>query len=124
MDISIEARTARATALAKLLAGGTLCVRTGGKPADCAGEAAGSEITSLSLPNQMTVKDGGIVAVSAPLRGLAVAKGVPGHWRVEKGGKCVAQGNVGKDFPMPAQEIEQGQVIELRSWLITENLEN
>ena len=103
-----------------MLAGGTLCVRTGEKPA--LGDAgAGTEIVSLPLPGSMTVRDGSIVAVGEPLRALAVARGVPGHWRVEKGGKCVAQGAVGKDFPMPAQDIEQGQMIELRSWLITDD---
>lgn len=120
MQFSTEVRTARAVALAEKLAGGTLCVRTGGKPMACADADAGVEIVSLKLPGKMTVKDGVVSAVAEPLRGLAMVKGVPGHWRVSKGGKCVAQGAVGQDFPIPAQEIEQGQLIEMRGWLITD----
>ena len=120
MQLANEVRTARAVALAEKLAGGTLCVRTGEKPAAATDGEAGTEIVSMKLPEKMSVKDGVLSAVAAPLRGIAAAKGVPGHWRVTKGSKCVAQGSVGVGFPIPAEEIEQGQMIEMRSWNITE----
>lgn len=110
MKLSVEARNARAAALAKMLAGGKLCIVS----------SSGGEIASVELPGTMTVKDGAIAAVSSPVRVLASAAGTPAMWRVEKGGKTVAEDAVGKGFPLPEKEILQGQMIELRSWSIAD----
>ena len=119
MDLSSETRIARATALAKLLAGATLSIRSGAKPASCEA-AGGSEIASLELPGNISVKGDTITVIAAPVRGLSKARGVPGHIRVEKAGKCVLQAAVGVEFPMAQEEIEQGQMIEVRSWSIVD----
>lgn len=119
MQLSTEVLTARAVATAQSFAGGTLCLRTGGVPADCKSGASGTEIASLALADRMTVQGTDIVIVSSPVRALALVKGVPGYWRIEKAGKCVAQGSVGKSFPSLG-EVEQGQMIEIGSWSLAD----
>ena len=120
MDISIDARKARITALAQLLAGATLCVRTGSKPATSEAKASGDEVVSIALPKSLSANEREITVISSPIRALATAQGVPGYYRIEKAGRCVIQGNVGPEFPMPTEEIEQGRLIEIRSWTITD----
>lgn len=110
MKLSVEARNARATALAKMLAGGKLCIVS----------SSGGEIASVELPGSMTVKDGAIAVVSSPVRVLASEAGMPAMWRVEKGGKTVAEDVAGKEFPLPQEKILQGQMIEIRSWTIAD----
>lgn len=110
MKLSVEARNARASALAKMLAGGKLCIVS----------SDGGEIATAELPGTMTVKDGAIAVVTAPVRVLASSSGMPALWRVEKGGKTVAEDVVGEEFPLPQENISQGQMIEIRSWAITE----
>lgn len=122
MDISDEIKTARTAALAKTLAGGTLCFRAGSKPASCADAASGAEIASLALPGNAVVRGTEATMIGAPVRALATARGVPGYWRVEKAGKCVLQGAVAEAFPEMTQEIEQGQMIEIRSWVIADGV--
>lgn len=123
MQFSVDVRTARAIATAQKLAGGELCIRTGAMPLTCDGGMKGEEIATFELPANMTVKDGKIAAVTAPVRALAKINGRPGHWCVCKDGKCIAQGPVGKGFPIPAAEILQGQMIEIQSWVISEGNE-
>lgn len=118
MDISSETRLARTTAFAKLLAGATLCIKSGPKPAACA--SGGADIVTMELPGNVSVNGDQITVIARPLRGLAKAKGVPGHYRVEKAGKCVVQGPVGAEFPIAMEEIEQGQLIEVGSWIISD----
>ena len=121
MQLSQEVRTARAVAFAQAIASGKLCLRTGDMPADPSKGASGQEIASLPLADKITVQGQTISVVSSPIRALALVKGTPGYWRIEKGGKCAAQGLVGQSFPSLG-EVEQGQMIEIGSWSVSDEM--
>lgn len=122
MDISMEARTARAAALAKLMAGGTLVMRSGAKPSDCGAGSSGGEVVTFQIPDKVTVQNGSINVFGGPARAIVSKAGMPGFWRVEKDGKCVLQGDVSTDFPQMNDNLPAGYMVELRSWSLSDTV--
>lgn len=122
MDISDAVRAARSAALAKALSNGTLKIRTGAVPANCAAGDVGECVASFQLP-AVTVKGSDIVIVSSALRGLAEYEGAVGHYRVYGGEGVVAQGTAGgpgADLNIGGDAIKKGQLVEIQSWVVTD----
>jgi len=122
MDISDAVRAARSAALAKALSSGTLKIRTGSVPANCAAGDVGECVASFQLAS-VSVKGPDIVIVSAPLRGLAEYEGAAGHYRVYGNGGVVIQGTAGgpgAELNIGGDAIKKGQLVEIQSWVVTD----
>lgn len=108
--------------MATALSGADLVIRTGKKPASCAAGDAGEEIVSIKLP-AASAAGGVLTLVSKPVRAIAGKAGQAGHFRIYANGRCQMQGAVGgagADLPLPSTAIEEGQMVEISSWIITE----
>ena len=122
MDISDTVRSARSAALAQALSNGTLEIRTGSAPANCAAKDVGECIASFQLAS-VSVKGPDIVIVSAPLQGHAKYEGAAGHYRVYGSGGVIMQGPAGgpgADLNIGAAAIKKGQLVEIQSWVVTD----
>ncbi len=98
--MALQASTARrnscASALIAGIAGGTLRIRSGSVPANCAATRTGTTLSTITLPSPaFGSPSGGTVALTGTWEDLSAdATGTPGYFDIEVSGAIELQGTV------------------------------
>ncbi len=106
---------------------GTLEIRSGSPPANCAAADSGTVLASISLPSDwMTAASGGVKSLSGTWQDASAdATGTAGHFRFKNGATCHAQGTVtatggGGDMTLVTTSITATQPVQITSFVWTE----
>ena len=124
--LATATRDAMADALAPLLNGGTIEVRSGAQPVSANDAASGTLLATLTMPSPaFTSSDAGVItlATSPVLEATAAAAGTAGYARVKtSGGAVVFDGSVattGGDFTINSTSITAGGTVRLTAGTLT-----
>lgn len=130
LQMSVALRDARLAEIeAAVGAGGTLEIRTGAAPANCAAADSGTVLATISLPADFlsAPSSGQVTIVGGPWQDASAdADGVAGHFRIKTSGAvCVLQGAVsmsggGGEIIVDNTNMATGQPFSITSFTITE----
>jgi hypothetical protein len=130
LQLSVAARNARLDAIEVTAGTGALLkIYSGAQPANCAAAAAGTMLTSLTLPTDwMSAAAAGVKSALGTWQQLsATAAGTAGHWRLydSTGTTCHAQGSCtatggGGDMTIDNPVLAVAQQFNVTSFAITD----
>lgn len=126
LQLSAACRNGRADAITTAVGNaGTLIIRTGAPPADCAAADSGSVLATHTLGSPFAPgASGGVLSPTLPSNVNASGTGTAGHWRVKtSGGTTVAQGTCGTsgaDMNLNTTSLVTGGPVQISSWSLTE----
>ncbi len=127
MQFGTDLRNARADLIETAIASGTLTIRTGAPPANCAAANAGTVLATVAIPaDPMTAAANGVKSIAGTWSDAeADATGTAGHFRIHQGATCVAQGvcsavGGGGDMTLVTTAIVAGQPLNIRTFSTTE----
>lgn len=105
---------------------GTLEIRSGAPPANCATADSGTLLATITLPsNWMADAASGSVSLAGSWTvASAAATGTAGHWRIKAGATCHVQGTCtatggGGDMTLDNTSINSGQSVTVTSFTIS-----
>ena len=127
IQLSVALRNAKADQFeAEVGASGTLEIRTGAQPADCASANSGTVLSTISLPADfMNAAANGVVAINnGPWTDASAdATGTAGHFRIFNGATCHMQGSAGTsgtDMILTSADLTAGEPFEITLFTVTE----
>lgn len=129
IKLSTDVRDARLDAIeAECGQTAVLKIFTGSPPADCAAANQGTQLVSMTLPNDwMAAASSGVKGLAGTWQGNAADTGTAGHFRVyaSNGTTCHIQGTVsatggGGDLTLSSASISPGQTVTLTQFDLTD----
>lgn len=127
LQMSVTLRNNRANQIESTVGtSGTLEIRTGAPPANCAAADTGTVLATITLPTDwLTAAASGAVSRNGTWSATGAAAGNAGHFRFKAGATCHMQGDVtatggGGDMTLDNINIAVGQTVAVGSFSFTD----